>query len=100
MQRGLIDVLPIGVSKAYALLWLSSHADFSPDEVIYSGDSGNDYAAMVSGFRTIIVGNGTPDLINKVKQKLKQRNLTERLFIAEGEATTGVLEGCRHFKLI
>jgi sucrose-6-phosphatase len=34
LNCGLLDVLPKGVSKAYALLWLSTHADFKPDEVV------------------------------------------------------------------
>lgn len=97
---GLIDVLPRDVSKAYALLWLATHADFKPDEVIYSGDSGNDYAALVSGFRAIIVANGSEGLVDKVSAQLKARNLSERLYVAKGEATSGVLEGCQHFGLI
>jgi sucrose-6F-phosphate phosphohydrolase len=97
---GLIDVLPRNVSKAYALLWLATHADFQPDEVIYSGDSGNDYAALVSGFRAIIVANGSDGLVEKVRTQLKTRNLENRLYVAKTEATSGVIEGCRYFGLI
>jgi sucrose-6F-phosphate phosphohydrolase len=100
MNCGLIDVLPRNVSKASALLWLATHADFSPDGVIYSGDSGNDYAALVSGFRAIIVANSSDGLVNKVQQQLKVRDLEDRLYIAKGKATSGVLEGCQHFGLI
>ncbi|MGJ8652532.1 MAG: HAD-IIB family hydrolase [Opitutaceae bacterium] len=97
---GLIDVLPRNVSKAYALLWLATHADFKPDEVIYSGDSGNDYAALVSGFRAIIVANSSEGLVDKVQMTLKSKNLEDRLYVANNEATSGVLEGCRAFGLI
>ncbi|MGZ0654428.1 HAD-IIB family hydrolase [Coraliomargarita sp. W4R72] len=100
LNCGLIDVMPAGVSKAYALLWLSTHADFSPHEVIYSGDSGNDYAALVSGFRSIIVANGSQGLEAKVRARLKARGLEHRLYIAKGTATSGVLEGCKHFGLL
>jgi sucrose-6F-phosphate phosphohydrolase len=99
LNRGLLDVMPSGVSKAYALLWLSTHADFRPDEVIYAGDSGNDYAALVSGFRAIIVGNGSEGLVNKASRALSERGLSERLYIAQGRASSGVLEGCQHFGL-
>lgn len=100
LNCGLLDVMPRGVSKAYALLWLSTHANFRPDEVIYSGDSGNDYAALVSGFRAIIVANGSKGLAAKVKTNLHKRGLDQRVYLAEGTASSGVLEGCRHFGLI
>jgi sucrose-6F-phosphate phosphohydrolase len=100
LNCGLIDVLPAGVTKAYALLWLATHADFMPDEVIYSGDSGNDLAALTSGFRAIIVGNASTGLEGKVRSQLAARNLEARLYVAQSEATSAVLEGCRHFKLI
>jgi hydroxymethylpyrimidine pyrophosphatase-like HAD family hydrolase len=88
------------VSKAYALLWLSTHADLRPDEVIYAGDSGNDYAALVSGFRAIIVANGSDGLEAKVRASLKDRDLENRLYVAKGSASSGVLEGCQHFGLL
>jgi sucrose-6F-phosphate phosphohydrolase len=99
LNRGLLDVMPRGVSKAYALLWLSTHANFHPDEVVYAGDSGNDYAALVSGFRAIIVANGSPGLVQKVVASLSERKLSDRLYVARGKASTGVLEGCQHFGL-
>lgn len=100
LNCGLLDVMPRGVSKAYALLWLSTHANFRPDEVIYSGDSGNDYAALASGFRAIIVANGSTGLADKVGSVLGERGLDDRLYVSKGKATSGVLEGCRHFGLI
>ncbi|MDA1066814.1 MAG: HAD-IIB family hydrolase [Verrucomicrobia bacterium] len=100
LNCGLLDVLPDGVSKAYALLWLSTHADFTPDEVIFSGDSGNDFAALVSGFRAIIVANASKGLADRVRKVLGPRQLEDRLYVAEGQATSGVLEGCRFFGLI
>lgn len=100
MNCGLLDVMPRGVSKAYALIWLSTHADFSPHEVIYSGDSGNDYAALVSGFRAIVVANGSEGLAEKVRAQLAERQINDRLYLAEQTASSGVLEGCRHFGLI
>lgn len=99
LNCGLLDVMPRGVSKAYALLWLSTHADFCPDEVIYSGDSGNDYAALVSGFRAIIVANGSIGLEQKVRTSLSRRSIEDRLYLAKDKASSGVLEGCRYYGL-
>lgn len=100
LNFGLLDVMPAGVSKAYALIWLSTHGDFSPDEVIYSGDSGNDYAALVSGFRAIVVANASTGLAEKVSAQLAGRGISDRLYLAEKTATSGILEGCRYFGLI
>jgi sucrose-6F-phosphate phosphohydrolase len=97
---GLLDVLPAGASKAAALLWLSTHADFSPDEVVFSGDSGNDLAALVSGFRAILVANAAPELAERARRELAARGLADRLFLATLPATSGVLQGCRHFHLL
>jgi sucrose-6F-phosphate phosphohydrolase len=100
LNRGLLDVLPRKVTKAYALLWLSTHAGYTPDEVIYSGDSGNDLAALVSGFRAIVVANASEGLAANVRKELSTRDMENHLYEAKGRATTGVLEGCFHFGLI
>lgn len=97
---GLLDVLPVGASKAAALVWLSTHANFSPDEIVFAGDSGNDLPALTCGFRAILVANATPDLANRAQRDLADRGLSERLFLASLPATSGVLQGCRHFGLL
>ena len=96
----LLDVLPAQVSKAYALIWLATHADFLPDEVVYAGDSGNDLAALICGFRAIVVANDSEGLADRVAASLEERSLLDRLYLARDQATSGVLEGCRHFGLI
>ena len=98
--HGLLDVLPAGASKAAALIWLASHADFVPDEVVFAGDSGNDFAALVCGFRAIVVANARPELADEVRCELARRGLEQRLFQATRPATSGVLEGCRRFGLL
>lgn len=97
---GLIDVMPTGVSKAYALLWLSTHADFVPDNVIYAGDSGNDLSALTAGFHAIVVGNASPGLAGKVHMIQRERGMESRFFCTEQSATSGVLEGCRYWNFL
>lgn len=99
MNCGLLDVMPRGVSKASALIWLSTHADFTPDEVIYAGDSGNDYAALVCGFRAIVVKNHSKDLDVNVGRVHESYGHVDRLYLSKGLATSGVLEGLQHFGL-
>jgi len=98
--KGLLDLLPSGVSKAYALIWLSTHADFRPEELVYAGDSGNDFAALVAGFRSIAVGNASASLVRKIEAVMTEKGMGDRFYHATGRATSGVLEGCRHFGLV
>ncbi len=100
LNCGLIDLLPRGVSKAYALKWLAQHAGYGADQVIYAGDSGNDFLALTSGCRAILVANAGKELTDKVKAALKAKKKSYALYVAKKQATSGVLEGCRHFKWI
>ncbi|WP_269522349.1 HAD-IIB family hydrolase [Coraliomargarita parva] len=97
---GLIDVLPLHVNKAYAVIWLATHADFHPGEVVFSGDSGNDLAALTCGFRAIVVSNASSGLADKVEAHHKAKGWKERFIFTQGKASSGVLEGCRYFGLI
>lgn len=99
LDCGLIDVLPTDVSKAYAVTWIATHADFTPDRIIYAGDSGNDLTALSAGFRAILVANASPGLATKIRKRLGDTETDRLLYCAEGTATSGVLEGCRHFVL-
>lgn len=95
---GLIDFLPAGVDKAYAAKWLASQLSISyPANVIFAGDSGNDTAALVSGCRSILVGNADRNVAEDVRRRMLENRCPERLFLADGPATSGVLEGMAHF---
>ncbi len=97
--HGLIDVLPRGVGKAFALTWLCEHLKLEGTQMLYAGDSGNDLDALISGFRAIVVGNATPGLAEQARERLAMRGNKDCLFVATGSATSGVLEGCRHWGL-
>ncbi len=97
---GLIDLLPLGTDKASALLWWAGFRDCDPDQIVFAGDSGNDFAALTAGFRAIVVGNADRGLAAHVAEQHRSVGHPERAFLASGHATAGVLEGCRHFGLI
>jgi len=97
---GLIDLLPSGVSKAYALQWWCEHTGRDPQSIVFAGDSGNDLAAMTAGYRTIIVGNADSAVAAQAEAAHRAAGWTDRLFLAQQPATSGVLEGCRYWKLI
>lgn len=97
-EQGLIDLLPRGVDKNYALLWWCRWRSYSADEVIYAGDSGNDLAAMQSGFATIVVGNAAAELKTAVERYHRDTfGSASRLYVADRQATSGVLDGVSHF---
>ncbi|MEZ6060116.1 MAG: HAD-IIB family hydrolase [Planctomycetaceae bacterium] len=99
-DTGLIDLLPAGVSKAFALNWWTDFTGHHHESVVYAGDSGNDLAAFTSGYRAVIVGNADRDVANQAVEAHRRAAWQNRLFLATGFATSGVLEGCRHFGLI
>ncbi|MDA1230701.1 MAG: HAD-IIB family hydrolase, partial [Planctomycetota bacterium] len=94
---GMIDLLPVGVSKAFALDWLCREQNLSPQAVIFAGDSGNDLEAFNAGYRTIIVGNAPTPIVESVQRTHCAAGWTDRLFHASQHATSGVLEGVLHY---
>tara|TARA_R110002111_G_scaffold262613_1_gene339522 strand:+ start:133507 stop:136107 length:2601 start_codon:yes stop_codon:yes gene_type:complete len=96
---GLIDLLPATVSKAHALEWWFEAYDLNPQDIVFAGDSGNDLAALTAGYRTILVGNANRTLAQRVYNLHRESGWENRLYLARGTATTGVLEGCRWFGL-
>ena len=97
---GLIDLLPATVSKAHALAWWVQAAGLKPEAIVFAGDSGNDLAALTADYRAIVVGNADRILAQRVHQAHRESGLKNRLCLARGKATTGVLEGCRWFGLV
>lgn len=97
---GLIDLLPQNISKAHALAWWVKHAELSPDAIVFAGDSGNDLAALTAGYRAIVVGNADRSIAKHAYESHREAGWENRLCLAQGEATSGVLEGCRWFGLI
>lgn len=99
-EQGLIDVLPRNVSKAFALQWWARATNRCNYEIVYSGDSGNDLAPLTAGFLAVVVGNAEPSLIAQVRSAPIAAGGERRLYIAQASATSGVLEGCRHYGLL
>ena len=96
-ERGLIDVLPAGIAKDYAIRYLHGRLGLDDDHLVYAGDSGNDRAAMLAGYRAIIVGNADAGLKQDLAEESTRRGIADRLYFAEHPYARGVLEGLRHF---
>ena len=92
-HRGLLDILPAGVAKDYAVQYLQERTGIEQGELIYAGDSGNDRAAMLSGYKAIVVGNADASL----KRDLAAQAAPDRIYFARHPYAAGVQEGLRHF---
>lgn len=97
---GLIDLLPTGTDKSSALTWWAERQRYPAHQLVFAGDSGNDFAALTAGFRAILVGNADRDLARKVVDHHQATGTPERIYLARGYATAGVLEGCRRYGLV
>lgn len=97
---GLIDLLPIGTNKGFALQWWTSNFNTSLDKVVFAGDSGNDMAAFKSGVRAIVVGNAPQPVVEEIRNHHHSCGTTSNLYLTQRFATAGVWDGCVHFGLI
>lgn len=94
---GLIDLLPQGVSKDYALRWWVDHTGRAAEAIVFAGDSGNDLDALTAGYRSIVVGNADDSIAEQAARAHRAAGWTDRLFRANKPATSGVLQGLEHF---
>lgn len=96
-KRGLLDVIPAGVSKGSATTYLSRQLGLTEGQVLYAGDSGNDTDALLAGFKGILVGNAPESLRQRIRSASDRRGLGNRVYFARASYADGVVEGCRHF---
>lgn len=94
---GLLDILPAGIAKDAAVAFLRDHAAVPRDHLVYAGDSGNDRAAMLAGYRVVIVGNAPEPLKRTLRQEAERKGVGATLYFARAPYAAGVLEGLRHW---
>ncbi len=101
---GLLDILPGRASKRHAIEFLIKLAGFNTDRVIFAGDSGNDLEVFLSGLRSVLVANATPEFRSEVSKSIGRRDKMGRLYVAKGgfmgmngNYSAGILEGIAHF---
>jgi len=85
-----LDLLPLRSGKGKAVAHLAASLGVAPDDVITAGDTGNDLDMMNPdlGFRSIAVGNATPDL---------RHHLAPSVYQAIAFYAAGIREGLEHF---
>lgn len=97
---GLVDVLPAGVAKDTAVRYLHGRSSIPEDRLVYAGDSGNDRAAMLSGFNAVVVGNAPAAFRASIRREAEGMGIGPRVYLAQARYARGVLEGCRHFGVL
>lgn len=97
--RALLDVVPESAGKAAAFLYLAEREGFDPAQVFFSGDSGNDLDALLSGVRATLVGNAPPavrDVLLASQTSTPQANV----YVAAETYGDGIIEGLLHHGLL
>ncbi|BAQ64825.1 HAD-IIB family hydrolase [Geminocystis sp. NIES-3709] len=103
-KTGLLDILPQSANKYYSIEYLMKSQNFTLENTIFSGDSGNDLDVLISPIKSILVGNASIEVKEKIKSYIETINLTDSIYIAKGEYLTmngnysaGILEGIAHY---
>ncbi len=101
---GLLDILPISANKRHAIEFLMDNQNFTLDNTVFSGDSGNDIDVLVSPIKTILVANANLELKKKIKLDSDKAGFTDSTYIAQGgyselngNYSAGILEGIFHY---
>jgi HAD superfamily hydrolase (TIGR01484 family) len=97
--EGLVDLLPGSVAKDSAVRHIHRKVGLDARDVVYAGDSGNDQAAMLAGFRVVVVGNARPEFVSELKTRAAAAGVLSLIYFARAPFAAGVAEGCQHFQI-
>lgn len=102
---GLLDVLPERATKYHAIEFLIEQEGFGIEQVVFSGDSGNDLEPLTSPLPAVLVANAHPAVREEALRVVRERGLADRLYCAEGgflgmngNYAAGILEGVAHYQ--
>ena len=87
-----LDFIPKRASKGNAIKFLCRKWSIPLSNVIAAGDSGNDIDMFRGAIKGIIVGNRSVEL--------NHYETTKSIFVAKSSASSGILEGLKHYKVI
>ena len=102
--RGLLDIIPARANKFHAIQFLMKQEQFSEDNAVFAGDSGNDLDVLTSGLKAILVKNAADEVRKEAVETLSKKHMMHRLYFPEGNYwgmngnyAAGVIEGLVHF---
>jgi sucrose-6F-phosphate phosphohydrolase len=85
-----LDILPRAVNKGTTLVKLVAHLEADGSEVLVAGDTMNDHALYVCGYKGVVVGGAEQKLVNLAA-------VLEKVFVANEGGAGGILEAFHHF---
>ena len=85
---GLLDIQPRGVTKKGAIDFLIKKLSIRKENVLYSGDSGNDVHALLGGYKGVLVGNASKELKEELKGKV---------FVSNKCFVEGIIDGAYNY---
>jgi hydroxymethylpyrimidine pyrophosphatase-like HAD family hydrolase len=102
---GLLDLLPAKASKQLAIEFLIGHADgYDAAHTVFSGDSGNDLAVLISPIQATLVANATDEVRAEAVGLADAAGTGSTLYLAQGDFegmngfyAAGILEGLAHY---
>jgi sucrose-6F-phosphate phosphohydrolase len=103
-DTGLLDVLPQRATKYHAIDFLRQSLGYTLNEVIFSGDSGNDMEVLISPIPAVLVANAQPDVRRQAQQSVDENGNGHNLYMAKGgfmdmngNYSAGILEGAAYY---
>ncbi|MGI0481084.1 HAD-IIB family hydrolase [Geminocystis sp. CENA526] len=101
---GLLDILPHSANKFRSIEYLMKHENFTLENTVFSGDSGNDLDVLISPIKSILVANAHGEVKEKVNSYIQETGDTNSIYIAlgnylnmNGNYSAGILEGIAHY---
>lgn len=103
-KHGLLDILPVAASKLRAVEHLVEKLGYAPEQILFSGDSGNDLDVMTSHLASVLVANASKSVKEEAHRLSHSRDLGQSLYLAtggylgmNGNYSAGIIEGVAHF---
>jgi hypothetical protein len=103
-NQELLDILPACADKYQALQFLRQHLKYELNEMLFSGDSGNDLEVLASDIPAVLVANARQEVVKKAKAMAAEAGNSAELYIANGGYqgmngyyAAGILEGVNHY---
>lgn len=104
-DMGLLDVLPRSASKLHALKALMRELGLGAEQVVFSGDSGNDLDVLASELPAVLVANAQDSVREEARRLAESRGNLEQLYLARGgflglngNYAAGIVEGVAHYR--
>ncbi len=88
-HQAYLDLLPVRGSKGLAVRYLAMKWGMNPEDLLVTGDSGNDEEMLSGNTLGVVVGNYSPEL-----ERLRGR---PRIYFAAAEYAWGILEGLDYY---